>query len=424
MNSLNSLLPVLIILASLLFIAYWVNHFAQLPKNISVLFIVQPLVGASMPIMVFIGGIVSKKMASDPSLVTLPLGLTVAGVASATIPAAYLAHKIGRRNATIVGMISSVIGSVSAGLAIMQNNFILFCVAGYLLGATVAFIQQLRFAAIESVKQEKDINKALSVLMFAGLFSAFLGPEVAMFGKTLFAESIGFSGAFFVLAFMVLVSMIIMLRFENTDRQENQSNDRDRPLLQIIKQPIFIISVIAAALSYGLMSYIMTSTPLSMHQVHHHSLSDTKWVIQSHIAAMFIPSLITTWLSNKIGIKNILFIGSSLFAVVLIIATQGHSVLHYWWALIILGIAWNFLFFSGTSLLHFSYKPHEKHKVQAINDFSVFTFQGASSLMAGWVLFNYGWNGVIISAIPFVIVMFAISIYYTIYSKRTKELDK
>jgi len=185
----------------------------------------------------------------------------------------------------------------------------------------------------------------------------------------------------------------------------------------IIKQPIFIIAVMSAALSYGLMSFIMTSTPLSMHQVQGHSLADTKWVIQSHIAAMFLPSLITTWLSNKIGIKYLLLIGTIMFALVIIIAKSGHSVLHYWWALVVLGIAWNFLFFSGTSLLHHSYHAHEKHKVQAINDFSVFTFQGASSLMAGWVLFNHGWSGVIYSAIPFVVVMFFISFYYLVNRK-------
>ena len=416
--------PLILIILALLGVAIIIQKYLKLPTNITVLFLSGPLVSISAPIMVFIGSIVSSKMSSDASLATLPLGLMVAGTATATIPAAMLAKKLGRRLASIIGFTNAFFGSLIAAFAILKQSFVLFCIAAFLIGLSTAFTQQLRFAAIESVTCEKDINKALSVLMFAGIFSAMIGPEIALFGQTLFADSIGFAAAFIGISIMSVISMLIMLKFKNTNIEEVVAATFSRSLWVIIKQPIFIISVIAAALSYGLMSYIMTSTPLSMHQVHHHSLSDTKWVIQSHIAAMFLPSLITTWLSNKIGIRNILFIGSSLFAVVLVIATQGHSVLHYWWALIILGIAWNFLFFSGTSLLHFSYQSHEKHKVQAINDFSVFTFQGASSLMAGWVLFNYGWNGVIISAIPFVIVMFAISIYYTIYCKRTKELDK
>ena len=416
-NLLEPALPLTLILVALIILTLLIKKFSQLPRNITVLFLAQPLVSTSAPIMVFIGSILSSKMSSDPSLATLPLGLMVAGTASATIPAAMLAKKIGRRNAAIVGFLNAFFGSIMAGFAVMDHDFVLFSLSAFLIGLSTAFAQQLRFAAIESIESEKDVNKALSVLMFAGIFSALIGPEVAMFGDSIFADSIGFAAAFFGLSIMIFVSMIIMLWFENPIISEVELNIPARPLFTIIKQPIFIISMLAAALSFGLMSFIMTSTPLSMHQVHGHSLADTKWVIQSHIAAMFLPSLVTTWLSKKIGIKYILLIGSVMFAVVVVIATMGHSVLHYWWALIILGIAWNFLFFSGTSLLHFSYHAHEKHKVQAINDFSVFSFQGASSLMAGWVLFNFGWLGVVYSAIPFVIVMFIISFYY-IFSKK------
>ncbi len=413
----DAILPLTTVVAVLIAVAFLIKKYAMLSTNITVLFLAGPLVSASAPIMVFIGSILSSKMSSDPSLVTLPLGLMVAGTASATIPAAMLAKKIGRRYASIVGFFNVHFGAILAGFAVLNQSFVQFCIASFMIGLSTAFAQQLRFAAIESV-EEKDINKALSILMFAGIFSAMIGPEVAMLGSNIFADSIGFSAAFFGLAIMSVLSMIVMLWFENPVVSEVEINIPVRPLLEIIKQPIFIIALLAAALSYGLMSYIMTSTPLSMNQVHSHSLSDTKWVIQSHIAAMFLPSLITTWLSNKIGIKNMLLIGSAMFALVLVIATQGHTVLHYWWALVILGVAWNFLFFSGTSLLHLSYHEEEKHKVQAINDFSVFTFQGASSLMAGWVLFNYGWEGVLISAIPFVIVMFFISFYYLVHTKK------
>ncbi len=411
------LLPLILVITLLIVIASFVQKYVNISTNITVLFLAAPLVSSSAPIMVFIGSILSSKMSPDPSLLTLPLGLMVAGTAAATIPAAMLAKIIGRRYASILGFLNVFFGAILAGFAILSQSFVQFCIAAFIIGLSTAFAQQLRFAAIESV-EEKDTNKALSILMFAGIFSAMIGPEVVMFGSNIFADSIGFSAAFFGLAIMSVISMIIMMWFENPSITEAEMNIPARPLLEIIKQPIFIIALLAAALGYGLMSYIMTSTPLSMHQVHHHSLSDTKWVIQSHIAAMFLPSLITTWLSNKIGLKNMLLLGSVMFAIVLAIATQGHTVLHYWWALIILGVAWNFMFFSGTSLLHFSYHEHEKHKVQAINDFSVFTFQGASSLMAGWVLFNYGWDGVLLSAVPFVIVMFMIGIYYLFYSKK------
>jgi len=418
-NTIGFLMPLVIVMTLFVIVALLIRKFANLSENITVLFLAGPLVSSSAPIMVFIGSIVSSQMMDDASLATLPLGLMVAGTASATIPAAMLAKKFGRRNASIMGFLNVLFGAILSGFAILNNSFMLFCIGAFLVGLSTAFSQQLRFAAIESVS-EKDVNKSLSILMFAGIFSAIIGPEVAMLGNNLFANTIGFAGAFFGLAALSVVSMVIMLWFKNPVMSVEEQNLPARSLLTIIKQPIFIVALLAAALSYGLMSFIMTSTPLSMHQIHSHSLESTKFVIQSHIAAMFLPSLLTTWLSNKIGIKNILLIGSAMFALVLVIATQGHSVLHYWWALIILGIAWNFLFFSGTSLLHHSYHDHEKHKVQAVNDFSVFSFQGASSLMAGWVLFNYGWDGVIISAIPFVVIMFIISLYYYFSKKLVK----
>lgn len=412
-----NLVPLFIVVTLFLVTAVAIDKYLNLPKNITVLFLATPLVSASAPIMVFIGSIVSVSLAPDSSLATIPLGLMVAGTASSTIPAALLSGKLGRRNATLVGFVSVLAGSVLAAAAIMRETFELFCIAAFMIGVSLAFGQQLRFAAIESVG-EKDVNKALSVLMFGGIFSAFIGPEVAIFGNSLFQNSIGFAGSYLLLACLICISMLIMFFYKNVDMLDVKTDSDTRSMLCIIRQPIFIIAVLAAALSYGLMSFIMTSTPLSMNKVYGFSLSDTKVVIQSHIAAMYLPSLITSWLSRKIGIRYMLLIGSLMFAFVVLIATQGHSFLHYWWALVVLGVAWNFLFFSGTSLLHYSYYAHEKYKVQAVNDFSVFTFQGFSSLVAGWVLFRYGWSGVIYSAIPFVIIMFAISFYYL--DKRSK----
>ena len=420
MNFINDIYLLMINLSVFLATACGVHYFLKLPKNITVLFLAAPLVGTSAPIMVSIGSIVSLELSPNSTLATLPLGLMVAGTALSTIPAALLAGRIGRGKATITGFLSVFTGSLLAAFSIVKESFLLFCVSAFLIGVSLAFAQQLRFAAIESV-DEKDINKALSVLMFGGIFSAFLGPEVAVVGQKAFANSIGFAGSYLFLAMMVCLSIIVLLNFRDTQVNKPKEIQISRPLLQIIRQPIFLIAMLAAALSYGLMSFIMTSTPLSMNKLYGYDLTDTKLVIQSHIAAMYLPSLVTSWLSRKIGIRYILLIGSIMFAAVVLIATQGHSFLHYWWALVILGIAWNFLFFSGTSLLHFSYYPHEKHKVQAINDFSVFTFQGFSSLMAGWVLFRYGWSGVIYASIPFVIIMFALSFYYLDHFSKLKN---
>ena len=160
------------------------------------------------------------------------------------------------------------------------------------------------------------------------------------------------------------------------------------------------------------MSYLMTATPLSMHNHHGHTLLETKWVIQSHIAAMFLPSLITAWLVKKFGLKVLLFTGTIMYGSVAIIALAGEQVMHYWWALVLLGIGWNFLFLTGTTLLPLSYLPSEKHKVQALNDFILFGFQATASLLAGWVLFKAGWHGVVVSSLPFVVILLGVTFYF------------
>jgi MFS family permease len=415
---LTNIITLSVIFSCLIIIAYLIHTKFELPNNISLLFLSQPLISSTTPVVVFIGGILSTKIAPDPSLVTLPLSLLIAGVASATIPAALLAKKFGRRKATLFGFSFAFIGMMFAGFAALKSHFYLFLAATYVTGWSVAFAQQLRFAALESIEDPKKSSKALSVLMFAGIFAALIGPEVVILSKNIFSEEFSFAGAFFAIAVLVLIAMMIMSKFDDIEITSEVTNVKARPVFQIITQPLFIIALLSAALSYGLMSYIMTSTPLSMHQLHGHSLESTKIVIQAHIAAMYLPSLITTWLNHRIGIKYILLIGSAMFAGVVVVANLGHSFLHYWWALIMLGIAWNFLFFSGTMLLHRTYKTSEKHKIQAINDFSVFSFQGISSLLAGWVLFNYGWQGVVNSSIPFVIIMFLMSFYYIIYLRK------
>ena len=400
----------LILIFSALLVVTWVIHrFSGLHKNISLLFLVQPMITAAAPMMVFIGGIISTPMATDPAWVTLPLTFMIAGTAVASIPAAMLAKRLGRRKATMLGFGSSIVGGMLGVFAVVYSQFTWLVLAAFVMGFSGAFAQQLRFAAIESLDDPKDIPKAISLLMLTGIFAALIGPELAFISKDWITTEHGYAGTFLGIMVLALVAILVVSQFKAPPITEDDLSKPTRPLSQIAKQPVFIVAMVAAALGFGLMSFVMTATPLSMHQLHHHSLEHTKWVIQSHVAAMYLPSLLTIWLGGRIKTKYFLLTGTLMFVGVVIIASQGHELLHYWWALILLGIGWNFLFYSGTTLLPLSYRSHERHKVQAINDFSIFTFQGLSSLMAGWVLYNYQWQGILYTCIPFLIIMLAIT---------------
>lgn len=406
------MLTLLLVLTFIVISAIFLTKKFSLPRNISLLFMAQPLVMCSAPIIVFIGGLLSSELAANPSLATLPISLMILGVAAGSIPAAMIAKVKGRKFAVFTGFSCLLIAALLAVLATKLALFEVFAFASFLFGLGGSFTQQLRFAAIESTDNEEDIPKILAILMLSGVFAAFLGPEIAVTAKEWLSSPHGYAGSFFLLALFICLAAFIMIFFKEPEIKEVSTTGEARPLTTLVKQPLFIIAISTATIGYALMSYLMTATPLSMHNMQGHSLIETKWVIQSHIAAMYIPSLLTPWLVKKIGLRGLLITGSIIYIVVALIAFSGQEVMHYWWALILLGIGWNFLFLTGTSLLPQSYKACERHKVQATNDFVLFGFQAFASLMAGWVLFTGGWHYVVITSLPFIVVLMMINIAY------------
>ena len=416
------MLIILLIIALIVVSTILLTRKFSLPRNISLLFMAQPFVMCSAPIIVFIGGLLSSELTTNSSLATLPISLMILGVAAGSIPAAAIAKSQGRKFAVFSGFSCLLIASLLAFLATKLASFELFTFSSFLFGIGGAFTQQLRFAAIESTNNEEDIPKILAILMLSGVFAAFLGPEIAVTAKEWLTSPHGYAGSFLLLAFFIGLSALIMVFFKEPEIKEVSSIGEERPLSEIVKQPIFIIAISTATIGFALMSYLMTATPLSMHHMQGHSLIETKWVIQSHIAAMYIPSLITPWLVKKIALKGLLLSGSVIYVAVALIAFSGQEVMHYWWALILLGIGWNFLFLTGTSLLPKSYTASERHKVQATNDFVLFGLQAFASLMAGWVLFTAGWNYVVITSLPFIIALFFVNLLYSRYrNKQTTE---
>ncbi len=411
-------MQILILTFTLMLITPFIaRRIINLPKNVILLFWVQPLVLAPTSVIVFVGGLIAVKIAPEPSYATLPLVLMIIGTALSSIPVAFILKALGRKKGTYLGFSISLVAALLGILATTLGNFSLLLITSLLFGVSVAFVLQLRFAAMESVSDIKDVPNALSFLMIGGVFSAFLGPEIAVVAKDWLESPYGYAGSFLGLGIFNLIAMLIFSMYENTQPKLENIEPTQRSLFEIISQPIFIVSVSSAAIAYGVMSFIMTATPLSMHEVSGHSLSNTKWVIQSHIAAMYLPSFFVGALINRFGLKKILFIGTLIYAVMISIALLGQHLMHYWWALVLLGIGWNFLFTSGTVMLNSSYHQGEKFKTQAINDFIVFGIQAIASLSAGWILFKFGWDTIAYTAIPAILLMMLILLWYQHSSK-------
>ncbi len=371
-----------------------------LNRNIWLLFLTQPFALAISPAIVLISGLVGKQLAPSPQWSTLPLTMMVTGMMLGAFPAALLMQRFGRKIVFLGAMLVSASASGLAALGIVMSSFVVFLIGVTFIGATLAVVQQFRFAAAENVDRPELAGRAISVLMIGSVGAAFIGTELAAWGENLL--SVTYAGSFITLMLASVIAFLLLLFFTNTKPTQQQHNTKD-PIdwSAIVRRPNFIIAVCAAAIGYGVMSFVMTATPLAMHDMMGHSLGSTKWVIQSHIMAMFLPSLFTGELIRKFGARQVIFAGLLAYLGTTAFAYSGVAVFHYWWALVLLGIGWNFLFIGGTSLLTTAYKPEEKYRVQAANDLSVFIFQALSSLSAGIILFAAGWLGIVtISLIP------------------------
>jgi hypothetical protein len=264
-------------------------------------------------------------------------------------------------------------------------------VAALGIGWSAAAGHQYRFAALELVPTELA-PAATSALLLGGILGAFVGPELALAGRHLL--SVEYAGSYLFLAAGYVAGTAIMAFYREPGHAIATRAHSGRPLRAILRNPVVVLAVASAAVSYAVMSFIMTATPISMHEHAGHSLVATKWVIQAHIAAMYLPSLLFAVLHARLGLRRILWLGVACFAATLGVATWDQGLMHYGAALVLLGVGWNLLFLGGTNLLPRGYEPGERFRVQAMNDFLTFTVQAGVSLGSGWVLVRFGWSAV------------------------------
>lgn len=372
-------------------------------RTLIVLTAAQSFAQCSAPIIVLLGGIVGARLAPTPALATLPIALMILGTACTTIPAALLMQKFGRRNVFLFAATYCAAGGSLAAYAIGIDSFSLFCAATVLVGSHNAVMQQYRFAVSESVPQHR-VASSISILMLAGVAAAYMGPEAAQLFRD--ASDYGdFAGSFFAITGFMSIAIVCLLFYRNSTPSAEDVVGEQRPLSVIVKQPIFLLAILAAAAGWGVMSLIMTATPLSMHSVDNFNMEDTTWVIQSHIMAMYLPSLFSGFLITRFGPRTIVKAGLVILMLCLMVGWIDRHLVHYWGSLVLLGIGWNFLFLGGTTLLTQTYRSAERFKIQALNDFLIFSLQGVASLSSGWILLTFGWDWLLALSTPFLIAL-------------------
>ncbi len=354
--------------------------------------------------MVTLGGIIGSTLTDQQALATLPVSLMIVAVAITTIPATVLMRKIGRSRGFAIASLSAAVAVVIAALALANSSFPLFIVAGMLFGINMAFTQQYRYAAAESVAS-RYVPRAVSFVLLGSIGGAIVGPELAIRGQ-LWIDSIPYAGTMLALAGLYVLQAGLLLRLQGVKESANETNiESSRELKQIVFQPVYIVAVLGGTVGFGLMTLVMTATPLSMHINDGFSIEETARVIRGHVLAMYLPSLVSGFLIEHFGVARLMFSGALILLLTSIVGLQGQSIMHYTWALIMLGIGWNFLYVGGTTMLTYTYSIEERFRAQAVNEFLVFGTSATASLLAGTVMYYFGWFRLMLIPIPVLIII-------------------
>lgn len=391
------------------------NHFKL---NISILAMCQALFMSGTSLMVATTALVGYALAEDKSLASLPFTVQLMATMFTSIPAAMLMAKIGRKKTFLISTIVASIGAATCAYAVISHSFFLFMLGSILIGIFSGVANYYRFTAADNADKENK-SRAISYVLAGGVLAAIIGPNLANYTRDII-DNAAFAGSYTAIIALYILSFILLnfLDLPNKEQKTKSSSSTSRPLRQIIKQPRFIIAVISGMLGYATMTLLMTATPLAM-QYHHHSYADTAFVIQWHVLGMFAPSFFTGHLIKRFGLFTIMLIGAILGLGCVVINLNGTSTTHFWLALVLLGISWNFLFIGATTLLTETYSENEKFKTQAVNDFLVFSVVSMASLSAGILHHNLGWQFVNYIAIPTILVIIMSLVWLYLCNKKS-----
>ena len=358
--------------------------------------VAQALGGANSAIIFATGAIVGAMFAPNQALATMPISIFVVGMALCTLPTGAIAQRYGRRTAFMLGTTLGVLTGLLSSVAVLYGSFALFCVATFFGGAYAAVVQSFRFAAADCVAFDRRA-RALSAVMAGGVFAGVIGPQVVNLTMNLW-EPYLFAITYLAQGAIALLSMAVLagIKIPPPVRAETEGG---RPLMEIARQPRFIAAAVCGVVSYMMMNLVMTSAPLAM-KLCGLPLTASNLGLQWHVIAMYGPSFFTGRLITRFGAPAIVVIGLLLTAASAGVGLTGVDVPHFWTALVLLGVGWNFGFVGASTLVLECHRPEERTKVQSFNDFIVFGSMVIGSFASGGLLTAYGWSAVCLVTLP------------------------
>jgi MFS family permease len=369
-------------------------------RNVLLLAFCQALLLTNAVTLISIGALAGFMLAEHKVFATLPNAIYVVGSAVSTLPASLLMKRIGRRAGFLTGGVFGLVGSVVAAAALGAGSLALLCCGTFLLGIYNAFGQYYRFAAAD-VAEPSFKAKAISYVLAGGLVGGIVGPEISKHTRG-WSET-PFLASYASLFVFALVAMGIIAALRIPQPVEDAVPRAGRPLAVVMAQPVFIVAAGVAALGYATMNLLMTATPLAMGFCGH-PYDAAASVISAHVVAMFAPSFFTGSLIRRFGVLRVMGCGVAALGACIAVALAGQQVAHFWWALVLLGLGWNFTYIGGTTLLTESYRPEERAKAQGANEIAIFTVQAVSAFSSGVLVNSSGWSTLNVVAMPLVLL--------------------
>ena len=379
----------------------------MLNRNLFILSIGQIFSFTSPVVSVLLSGIIGAGMTNINYLATLPTALMIVGTAVGSLFASKIMKMKGRKFGFSLASIINSFFSLICAYAVLINSFNLFCMGNLAIGLSVAFAQQYRFAATESV-ETSNIPKAISLILLLGIVASLLGANIVSVTKDFYITT--YVGSYIAMSLLTIIPFFFFLFYQNEEKVDQKEIKSQKTIFQLLSNKNIQLSILSAGVGYTTMSTLMTATPISMKMMHGFSLFSTGIVLQLHVIGMFLPSLITGDLINKFGHKKMIYAG----IIIMLSTIATHFVFEtyygYMIGLILLGVGWNFLFVSGTSLLVVSYNKEDKFLAQGLNDFVVFSSQSIGALSAGILLFSTSWKTLNLICLPLLILLLLFSL--------------
>jgi MFS family permease len=380
---------------------------ARAKRTVTVLVAAQALLGAQLPINFIIGGLAGQSLAPNPCLATLPISMIVSGAMRAATPMAALMQRLGRRAGFMLGSVGGMIGAAISSYALSVASFELFLLGALFTGMYMSAQNFYRFAATDTASDDFR-PKAISYVMAGGLASAIIGPQLVK--ATTGAMVVPFLGSYLAVIALNLIGMWLFLLLDIPKPPvPDHGAPHGRTRLQLLATPRIAVAVICATVSYALMNLVMTSTPLAVVGCGFHT-ADAANIVTAHVLAMYVPSFFTGYLITRFGVERIIATGLVILAGAGIVAMSGVNLMHFFSALVLLGIGWNFGFIGATSMLAGAHRPEERGRMQGLNDVIVFGGVTFASLASGGLMNcsggtpQAGWEMVNIAMAPFLVL--------------------